>query len=149
MLTFCFCAKSPMVSLAAAAVVTLAVTGCGSGDRPTVKTAPVSGVVQMDGQPLAGAEVNFLNTDYAGVAETDANGRFEMTAQPGNNKVFIVKYQGVSGTFDATMIGGGDMAGSGPKLLVPPKFSDPSKTELNFNVSDSGNTDANFEITSK
>jgi hypothetical protein len=123
--------------------------GCGPKGRPTVPTALVSGVVKMDGQPLAGAQVNFLNTDYAGVADTDASGRFEMTAQPGSNKVFIVKYQGASGSFDATMIGGGDMAGSGPKQLLPPKFSDPGKSELTFTVSDEGNSDANFEVTSK
>jgi hypothetical protein len=125
------------------------ISGCGPQGRPTVKTAPVSGVIKMDGQPLVGAQVNFLNSDYAGVSETDSSGRFEMTAQPGSNKVFVVKYQGTGGTFDATMIGGGDTAGSGPKQLVPPKFSDPSKTELTFNVSDAGNSDANFEITSK
>lgn len=123
--------------------------GCGPAGRPVVPTATVSGVVKMDGQPLSGAQVNFLNADYAGVAETDASGRFEMTAQPGANKVFIVKYQGVSGTFDATMVGGGDMAGSGPKQLLPPKFSDPEKTELTFSVSEAGNSDANFEVTSK
>jgi len=135
--------------LVAVCLFVLVLTGCGPKGRPTVQTAVVSGVVKMDGQPLVGAEVNFLSADYAGVAETDGSGRFEMTAQPGANKIHIVKYQGVSGTFDATMVGGGDMAGSGPKQLLPPKFSDPGKTELTFTVSEEGNSDANFEVTSK
>jgi len=135
--------------LVAVCLLVSLVSGCGPKGRPTVPTAVVSGVVKLDGQPLSGAQVNFLNSDYAGVADTDSSGRFELTAQPGSNKVYIVKYEGVSGTFDATMVGGGDMAGSGPKQLLPPRFSDAEKTELTFTVSEAGNSDANFEVTSK
>jgi len=126
------------------------VAGCGPARRPTVKTAKVSGTIKMDGQPLADAQVNFLAAEYAGVANTDATGHYELEAQPGANKVYVVKYEGVGPNFDETMIGSSDAPGaSGPKQLVPKKYSEPASTELEFTVPDAGSTDANFELTSR
>lgn len=121
-------------------------SGCGPSGRPQVKTASVAGTVLVDGQPVEGAQVNFLTKEYAGVATTDASGKFQMEAQPGENTVYIVKYEGVDPNFDETMIAGSDMPGSGPKQLLPPKFSDPEKTELRFTVPDDGTTTADIEV---
>ncbi len=118
--------------------------GCGPSGRPKIETAPVSGSVQVDGKPLANAKVNFLTKEYAGIAETDASGNFQMEAQPGENTVYIVKY--TDPNFDETMIGGSDTPGSAPKQLLPEKFSDAAKSELKFTVPDSGSTDANFDL---
>jgi hypothetical protein len=124
----------------------VAIAGCDSGSA--VKTVEVSGAVKMDSQPLAGAEVNFVAGQYAGIATTGADGQFKLNAQPGENKVYIQKYpEG----YDPTMTTGSDTPGasSGPKQLVPEKYSDPLKSELKFTVPDGGANNADFQITSK
>lgn len=125
----------------------LLLVGCGPSGRPKIQTAPVSGTVQVDGKPLANAKVNFLTKEYAGIAETDANGNFQMEAQPGENTVYIVKYSDPN--FDETMIGGSDTPGSAPKQVLPEKFSDAAKSELRFTVPDGGSTEANFDLKSR
>lgn len=121
--------------------------GCGPGGRPKIETTSVSGAIQVDGKPLANAKVNFLTKEYAGIAETDANGSFQMEAQPGENTVYIVKYSDPN--FDETMIGGSDTPGSAPKQVLPEKFSDAAKSELRFTVPDGGSTEANFDLKSR
>lgn len=128
-------------------IAVVAVVGCGPS-RPTVKTAPVSGTVIVDGKPVEGAQVNFLATDYAGVAKTDASGKYQLEAQPGENSIYIVKYNTDDPNFDETMMAGSD-AGGGPKQLLPPKYSDSSQTELRFTVPDEGSTEANFDLRSR
>lgn len=125
----------------------LLIMGCGPGSRPEIETAPVSGTVQLDGQPLGDAQVNFLTDDYAGVATTDASGKYELEAQPGENIVYVVKYDSADPDFDETMAGGADQPGAGPKQLLPEKFSDPEASELRFTVPDAGSNDANFDLT--
>lgn len=94
--------------------------------------------------------MNFSAAEYAGIATADASGKFELEAQPGENTVYIRKYEGISGSFDETMLSEGDAAGGGgPKQLVPPKYSDPAKTELKFSVPEDGTDSASFDLTSK
>jgi hypothetical protein len=121
--------------------------GCGPSGRPKIATVPISGNIQVDGKPFANAKVNFLTSEYAGIAETDASGNFTMEAQPGENTVFIVKYSDPN--FDETMIGGSDTPSSAPKQVLPDKFSDATKTELRFTVPDGGTTEANFDLKSR
>jgi hypothetical protein len=132
---------------AAVLSVLVLVAGCNKSGRPQVKTVTVSGTVQLDGKPLDGAEVNFVTDEYAGIATTGSDGRYEMTAQAGENKVYIVKYDG---EYDPTATQS-DMPGSGgaagPKQLIPPKFSDPQKSELKFTVPDKGADNADFQLT--
>lgn len=125
----------------------IVMVGCGPS-RPVVKTAPVSGTVLVDGKPVEGAQVNFLATDYAGVAKTDAAGKYQLEAQPGENSIYIVKFNTDDPNFDETMVVGSD-AGGGPKQLLPPKYSDSSQTELRFTVPDEGSTEANFDLSSR
>jgi hypothetical protein len=73
-----------LVGLVAAAVAPL-VAGCGGSEEDL---APVSGTVTLDGQPLAGAKVEFglqtegialgKTTGTNAVAMTDANGRYSL-----------------------------------------------------------------------
>jgi len=124
--------------------------GCAPQGRTKVKTAKVSGTVTLDGNALVGAQVNFNGQEFAGIATTDSAGHYEMEAQPGENKVFIVKYEGMDDPdFDPTEVGAGDAGGGGgPKQLVPEKYSDEAKSELKFTVPDDGADDANFDLTS-
>lgn len=133
------------------ALVTLAV-GCGRGRRTTVDVVKVSGVVKLDGQPLADAEVNFLGQQYAGVAKTGSDGRYELEAQPGENTVYIRKFEGVGPSFDATMLDSrSDSPGgpAGPKQVVPKKYSDPGASELRFTVPEDGSSEADFDMTGR
>jgi hypothetical protein len=136
----------PLVFLIFAALM----VGCGPKRRPTVETTKVSGTIQMDGKPLDGAQVNFLGADFAGVATTDASGHYELDAQPGENKIYVTKMTGLPPGWDETMLpGASDAPGAtGPKQLVPKKYSDPFDTELKFTVPEDGSTDANFDLTS-
>jgi hypothetical protein len=124
--------------------------GCGGG--PKVKVVKVSGVVRLDDQPISGAEVNFLGPEFAGIATTGPDGRFELEAQTGENKIFLSKLEGgppgIDPRFLASSMEGSSGAG-GPKQVFPAKYSDPSAGELRFTVPDQGASDANFDLKSR
>ena len=86
--------------LITACVLSLA-SGCSRG-RQYPPTHSVSGVVTIDGQPIADAIVSFLPDDGQNPANgsTDASGRYELTsftrgdgAMEGSFRVTIVKYE--------------------------------------------------------
>ena len=75
--------------------------GCGPSGPPRPKTYPVTGVVTYNGQPVAGANLNFQLTDGSGyaMAITDDAGRYSLMtfdtndgAVPGEYVVGITKY---------------------------------------------------------
>jgi len=83
-------------------VVAIALAGCGGG-----RTTPVSGVVLLDGKPVAAAAVQFVaqgkGRDATG--ETDKSGQFVMSTYqpqdgvlPGSYKVVISPPTGVADT---------------------------------------------------
>lgn len=91
-------------------VVGLTATGCGD------TLHPVSGVVKLDGAPVAGAKVTFVS-DNGGAsysAPTDANGVFQMMTgeKPGivsgNYKVVVTKYPNMAGMKEGMAMGDGD-----------------------------------------
>jgi hypothetical protein len=56
--------------------------GCGSGDDPQL--GEVSGRVTLDGEPLAGAFIQFQpDQGRSSYAETDADGKYELSYMPG------------------------------------------------------------------
>jgi hypothetical protein len=83
-----------------AAVLVLIGSGCGSG---APKLHKVNGKVTLDGQPLAGAEIEFEPLDYStglqsANGKTGQDGYYSLTtfvtgdgAMPGNYKVIITK----------------------------------------------------------
>jgi len=136
---------------AVSAVIALAVLGC--GDRKV----KVSGVVTLDGQPVEGAMVTFIPVD-AGKSQNatgtaDKDGVFQLTttkpndgASPGEYKVTVVY---VEGAVPPPNAGGMKQAFEGfekaqkqkrppPKFMIPPKYSDPGKTELKQKVPPEG-----------
>ncbi|MEW4527641.1 MAG: carboxypeptidase regulatory-like domain-containing protein [Maioricimonas sp. JB045] len=71
---------------AVAMLLSLAAAGCGgsSGDKWTEgrpETIPVTGVVTLNGEPLADATISFepQGGDHAAYGRTDEEGRFELT----------------------------------------------------------------------
>lgn len=145
-----------LVRLCTLALALTFLVGCGGGDGP--KTVDVSGVVKMDGQPLADAEVNFLSEKHAGYGKTDASGKFTLTngAAPGMNKITISKIVdpklNPEGGLDAEMLRmEGQMQGlptaKGEK--VPYQYSVAAQSTLTFNVPAGGTSEANFDLKSK
>ncbi len=144
------------------------ILGCGGGAaNDSVETAPVSGTVTMDGQPLAGAEVNFTTDKFASSGTTDAEGKFELPtgAAIGENKVFISKWKGgrkpsdgsdeliddPSILDDGQLEAIGDGTGGGAQeaeQLIPETYSDPTSTSLKFPVSAGGTDKADFRLKS-
>lgn len=105
-----FIALLPLTSLA---LFSFALTGCGGSDRPAVALA--SGIVKLDGIPMAGATVTFIPKEGGrpGSGMTDAEGRYTIKTYEdaeggivGEHKVAVMKVGG-AGAF--AMVGeGGD-----------------------------------------
>jgi hypothetical protein len=126
--------------------------GCGDGR----KVGTVSGKVTLDGQPLAGARINFqpegeglksVNTGVGSYGQTDANGEYSLTliddsargAIVGKHRVMIRK---ITGPAPAE---GKDPDRPSPDL-VPAEYN--LKSTLTFEVQPGHNT-KNWELLSK
>jgi hypothetical protein len=117
------------------------VPGCGKPEHPEV--GRVSGVVTLDGQPLADATVMFQPTEgRASIATTDSAGKYSLTyldgvpgAKLGAHKVII-----------RTEIPGEDGQPPIAKEKLPKKYHD--QTELTAEVKPGSNT-FDFALTSQ
>jgi hypothetical protein len=116
------------------------------------KVVPVSGVVTLDGKPLASAHIAFLPEDVnsksaiGSYGVTDTSGAYALKSfdndQPG---AFVGKYR-------VEIEPKTESDDRDPKLRPPPKTL-PAKynrnTELRFDVNVGGTDKANFDLTSK
>jgi len=106
-------------------------TGCGGGPKPL----PVSGVVTLDGQPVADAGVMFCPAENGPMASgtTDAKGKFQLKttnalgAMAGQYRVAISKKEesgpkSKSGMIDPRLIK--------VKWIIPQKYSNPETSGL-------------------
>ena len=133
-----------------AVVCLVSALGCNS---TSYKTAPVSGVVKLDGMPLVGASVNFVpqSTDpvnpggSGSYGKTDETGRYTLKliendgagAAVGTHKVSISAPQGDDRTKEGGIV----------TDRVPPRYRG-SETTLTFEVVPGGSKEANFDLTS-
>jgi hypothetical protein len=73
--------SSACVAVAATALLVMSAAGCGSS-TPAPETAPVSGVVKLDGSPVPDLRVSFVPIDgtpgRGGWTKTDGDGRYDM-----------------------------------------------------------------------
>jgi hypothetical protein len=143
--------------------------GCSQKKRGP-KTAQVAGTLFLDGKPLAGAEVRFLNGDFISVAVSGADGKYELVqgAVPGENKVTVRKIEGaqvkldpdagfdqgqLEANLEAVQQGnarpGAKKVDVGPKQLVPDHYADAEKTKLTYSVPEGGTDSADLRLTSK
>lgn len=144
-------------------LLAVACAGCGSPSAGP-STVSVQGTVTLDGKPVEGADVCFINGQFSSTAKTDAAGVYELAggAIPGPNTVYISKLSipegamaGMEGAIDEgqmmAMAGDPALARSkkGPKQLLPPRYSDPGKTELTVAVPEAGIQAADFALKSK
>lgn len=143
--------------IAGISVFALAMSGCGK--KEVIKlppTAPFSGTVKLDDQPLAGATVTFFpNTQKEHVANgaTDANGKYELMtvgpevvkgAVPGEYKVRI----SLSKTPDGKPVDLSKKGAMPGRETLKLEYSDLQKTRLAATVPEKGGT-KDFELKSK
>jgi len=108
--------------------------GCGGGPKPL----PVSGIVTLDGQPVAQAGVLFCPREKGpmGTGTTDANGKFELKTTntpgvlPGEYNVAIIKKE-ESGPIAFGVI---DPRPQKVKWIIPQKYSNPETSSLKAKV---------------
>lgn len=142
--------------------------------RPQRQLVPVSGVVTLNGQPLADAHVQFISNDPRGrpaAGSTDTKGRFSLTtyfdptrliagAQPGEYTVIIHKFislpEPASGTPWKNSIGNiGAVDPADTERIpaaarnpsMPRRYSDPKTSGLRASVSEDGTNSLNFSLT--
>ena len=139
-----------------ASILAFAVVGCGGS-----RTSPVSGVVLLDGKPLAGASVQFIpqGTGRDATGETDSSGQFAMSTFqardgviPGTYKVVIAPPTGVADT--AQYASAEDAMSAAPKAAkkaagpaFPEKYSRADQTPLTQEVPAKGQL--KLELTSR
>jgi hypothetical protein len=136
-------------------ILALALAGCGG---VSFHSAPVSGKVTLDGNPMADVQVLFQpagsesgNPGPGSQGITDARGRFTLRtvdgsrkgAVPGKHKV-ILMYVDPNAPDEETGEGP-DAEAAAPQFKLPPNARDGS---LEFTVPEGGTDQANFELTS-
>jgi hypothetical protein len=134
-------------------------TGCGGAPAGPV-VVPVTGVILIDGAPVAGAKVLFLpneKTSNPCVGTTDAEGKYALTqatfqgATPGTYKVTVEVYQQKDGKPVPEEMKNDMMqliAMGRAKQILPAKYADPNQTTLTAEVA-APKTDVNFELVTK
>ena len=91
-----FCIALPLICISS-------LVGCGSdGGEPPEKTYPVSGTITLNGKPIVGADVTFINdeSDRSAFGRTNDQGEYQLTtfssndgAVEGKHAVTIVKFE--------------------------------------------------------
>ena len=121
------------------------VVGCGEGDPPL---APVSGVVTLDGKPLADATVEFVaESGWGSMGKTDDSGRYELLyrgrekgATTGQHKVRI------STKIEQNPDSANPVVQKGRKESVPAKYN--TATTLEAKVEAGEIVELNFDLKS-
>ena len=120
----------------------IAVAGCGG--KPEKKEVPVAGVVTLNGEPLEGAEINYLHEQHpvGMITGPQGNYNFPTGAVPGTYKVTISKVRGVDKVPEGVAIGS---LSDFPETL-PPHYSNPRLTKLQMTVPPEGTETADFDL---
>lgn len=152
---------SAQLSIAALSLTFFVGCGGGVGGPPTV---PAEGIVTLDGTPVEGATIVFIDANgssNSGNGATDAEGKFSLSFVEGKGGI-------VPGTYMATVqknveieLKPGDLAGeegehaaegggtqAGVENVLPLKYMSP-KPDFTFTVPEGGVTDLKLELTSK
>jgi len=140
--------------LIVAALALVMIAGCGK----RALGPAVEGVVTLDGQPLANANVQLIpqgeTTGQTGFGKTDSAGKFiirsadgkQAGAPSGDYKVVISKHVKPDGT-DYSPKPDEDPMLASFKELLPAAYSDPEKTKLKTIIPTEGKKDLSFKLT--
>jgi hypothetical protein len=135
---------------------TFLLLGCGGERGPEL--APVTGLVTLDGKPLAGALVTFVpqgeTRGQGSFAHTDAAGKFELQttdgqkgAVAGTYKVLVNKLVNPDGT-DYVPTEEVSPMDSNAREILPPQYSSHERTRLTATIPSEGKM-VKFELVSK
>jgi hypothetical protein len=128
--------------------------GCGQSK----KLAPVSGVVKLNGKPLAGAIVGFepevndngpLQAPTTSGGKTDENGAYTLETTTGEKGALVGKHKVKISLYKTQQDPESDSRKrSGPMQVdkLPTRYN--TKSELTIDVPPEGKTDANFDLKS-
>lgn len=126
--------------------------GCGGSDGPGVETAPVSGVVMLDGKPMPSPLVTFYPAQGpTGIGIGDSSGAFTVMtngqsgAPVGKCKVTVVPGSTEGSEMQET---NGDEAAMTEQSPVDAKFASAATTDLQINVPAEGLPSLTLEVTS-
>jgi hypothetical protein len=147
------------------------VWGCSGGSGGNIpRTAPVSGVVLLDGKPVDGAQVVFVPTGspgYGAYATTDSQGRFQLKssedvsgAVPGKYLVQVTKLVTRRGGSSflvkedaehALQAAGGSRAPEEGETVnvLPEKYASSKTSGIEVTVPKEGLTDLKIELSSQ
>jgi hypothetical protein len=126
----------------------------GCGDDELGQRYSVSGSVMRQGKPLTKGTVNFMPVDpskgRAATGDIQPDGSYSLTTQNRDDGALAGDYRVVISMVDIDDSKLGKMPNGMPilnrpdlvkvKNMVPPKYSDPSKTVLKFKVEPQNNT---------
>ena len=125
--------------------------GCG-GPR----VAPVSGVVTLDGKPLAHASVSFqpispakgVNPGAGSQGETDDNGAFTLrVVGEGRDGAYVGRHRVEIAKYTRDRVDPASDRGPPSRNLVPPKYN--LQTTLTYEVPPGGTDRANFDLSTR
>jgi len=131
----------------------LAISVCGCGGGNSVETVPVSGVIEMNGEPLANAAVMFQiasetqGTAPTSVGITDDEGRYTLKLSTSNTSGAVVGEHRVQVTMDGYEEDEEDDSDGTATESIPEKYN--VNTELKFRVPENGTDQANFSLRSE
>jgi hypothetical protein len=129
----------------------LAAAGCDQGRD----IAPVSGLITLDGRPLAGGGIvcqplappGSVIAGKGSVAFCDTDGRFQLRTLDGRDGAVVGEHRVRIYGPRAHNAPANDAGGVKAREIVPKKYN--RETELSLTVPEDGTTDANFNLTSK
>jgi hypothetical protein len=138
-------------------VMAAVIGGCAQSSRP-YNTAPVSGVIKLDGQALAGAHVTFMpevdsqasrQSGPEARGDTDSDGRYALTTVFGDHGASLGKNRVMISTRKTELDPSNpDKSKEVARERVPARyFTD--QAPLVFDVPSEGTNAANFELTTK
>ncbi len=156
----------------AALFLTLAVTGCSSSSSgPPIPTfsgegIPISGVVKLDGEPLADANITFIREStgkegvMSGSGKTDMSGKYAVRTggqpgvPPGRYRVVVSKLATKDGSpFVPNPEQGLDLEQARlngmVREAVPAKFSDVGRSTLSVEVTSGQDPKQDFDLKTK
>ncbi len=133
----------------AALLPALLLAGCGS----RFPTAPVSGVVRLEGEPLAEARIAFeplapadsLEAGPGSYATTDSQGRYTLETLDGRPGAVIGRHRVSISTAITPPRGPGGEDLPATREKVPQRYRG-AGTELEWEVTEEGTDSANFEL---
>ena len=148
-----------------AAFVVPTLTGCGtSAGAPPEPVYPVSGVITLNGKPLVGADVTYLNQEKqrAAFGRTNEEGRYQLTtftqndgAVEGKSVVTVMKFEAAAPSAPEPELDSEDYQppglgeDTGPQKIssdIPKQYADAATSGLFANVLTSGDNQFDFEL---